>query len=73
MKGCSNMSAPGWYPDPAGTPQRRYFDGTAWTDHYAPPPVPGGPLLADKPGSRWTLVWVALAVVALSLAVHFLL
>ncbi|HVC71446.1 MAG TPA: RDD family protein [Acidimicrobiales bacterium] len=33
----------GWYPDPDGPGWRRYFDGTAWTEHrtpssgYAPP------------------------------------
>jgi hypothetical protein len=27
----------GWYPDPVGGGRLRYFDGTAWTDHYAQP------------------------------------
>ncbi len=35
--------AAGWYPDPSGTPQLRYFDGNNWTDKFAPlaitPPV----------------------------------
>jgi hypothetical protein len=26
----------GWYPDPIGGPQQRFFDGVQWTDHYAP-------------------------------------
>lgn len=27
----------GWYPDPMGdTTKLRYWDGAAWTDHYAP-------------------------------------
>lgn len=34
------MGAPsataGWYPDPSGKPMQRYFDGTEWTEHYAP-------------------------------------
>jgi hypothetical protein len=25
----------GWYPDPSGTPRTRWWDGLAWTDHYA--------------------------------------
>lgn len=25
----------GWYPDPLGAPQQRFFDGVQWTDHYA--------------------------------------
>ena len=29
---------PGWYPDPSGVPGLRYFDGSAWTGHQAPPP-----------------------------------
>ncbi len=31
---------PGFYPDPAGGPARRWFNGTSWTDHYAPPSQP---------------------------------
>ena len=43
------MTAPGWHPDPAGTPGRlRWWDGDAWTDHVheqAPaPPAAGSPL-----------------------------
>lgn len=39
---------PGWYPDPAGTPASRWWDGQAWTDHLqqpqqAPPPQPAAP------------------------------
>ena len=32
-----------WYPDPSGAPGLRYWDGTAWTDHYAPNPEPETP------------------------------
>jgi uncharacterized RDD family membrane protein YckC len=28
----------GWYPDPAGSGGRRYWNGSAWTDHVASPP-----------------------------------
>jgi hypothetical protein len=27
---------PGWYPDPAGSTQLRWWDGTAWTQHLQP-------------------------------------
>ncbi|WP_430332734.1 DUF2510 domain-containing protein [Rhodococcus sp. ACT016] len=35
----TNPAAPGWYPDPSGLHQLRYYDGTRWTEHthsYAP-------------------------------------
>ncbi|WP_284291295.1 DUF2510 domain-containing protein [Luteimicrobium album] len=31
----------GWYPDPAGTGQLRWYDGTTWTEQYQVPAVPG--------------------------------
>ena len=51
---------PGWYPDPAGTPGTRWWDGHAWTEHVqqaAPPPPPpppsapqaAGPSLDEQP------------------------
>jgi len=30
------LPPPGWYPDPSGAPQQRYFDGHARAEHYAP-------------------------------------
>jgi hypothetical protein len=40
------MSAPGWYPDPSDPSRQRYFDGRAWTEHYA---LAGGLTPAVKP------------------------
>jgi len=30
-------AAPNWYPDPAGGPRQRYWDGATWTSHLWPP------------------------------------
>ncbi|WP_374023210.1 DUF4352 domain-containing protein [Mycobacterium sp. HNNTM2301] len=30
----------GWYPDPSDPSRQRYFNGTAWTESYAPFPAP---------------------------------
>lgn len=30
-----NAAQSGWYPDPYGRHQRRYYDGNAWTEHVA--------------------------------------
>jgi hypothetical protein len=27
---------PGWHPDPSGAPSLRWFDGTDWTENFAP-------------------------------------
>jgi hypothetical protein len=34
----------GWYPDPSGSGQQRYWDGSQWTEYYAPgaQSAPGG-------------------------------
>lgn len=35
------MSAPaGWYPDPEGRPDERYWTGTAWTSEFRAPQAP---------------------------------
>lgn len=35
---------PGWYPDPEGKPQSRYWDGSSWTDQVGPQLPPAQPL-----------------------------
>lgn len=49
------MSLPGWYPDPAGTPNRfRYWNGQSWspdtTDNPASTPPPGTTTAPPTPG-----------------------
>lgn len=70
------MSAPGWFPDPAGVPGRfRYWDGTAWsptttTDPNTPPPGGpgmGGPSPRGTGPRRNTGMLVFVVIVALAL------
>jgi uncharacterized RDD family membrane protein YckC len=53
----SETAPPGWYPDPQGARQQRYFDGDDWTERirpggaaygaaYGPPTTPDGQELA---------------------------
>lgn len=47
MSNVTPSSVPaGWYPDPAGTPRQRWWDGGAWTEHYNEAPV-----AAQQPGA----------------------
>jgi hypothetical protein len=39
----------GWYSDPAGFDQLRWWDGTGWTRHLAPRPIPTPPPVAQAP------------------------
>jgi hypothetical protein len=48
---------PGWYPDPSGAPDQRYFDGARWTEHRSFTP--------QKSHAGKTALWVTLAVVVL--------
>jgi hypothetical protein len=34
------MTNPGWHPDPSGTPQQRWWNGTVWTDATRPYDAP---------------------------------
>ena len=54
----------GWYPDPSGGANQRYFDGFGWTEHYAAPAVAAAPSVTRPAPSAW---WAApvLAVLAL--------
>jgi len=38
--------AAGWYADPGGSGGLRWWDGSRWTDHVAPPPPPVAPMAA---------------------------
>jgi hypothetical protein len=46
----SSDTPAGWYPDPNGTPQQRYWDGSVWTEHYAAPAGQGPPYAAPAKG-----------------------
>jgi peptidyl-prolyl cis-trans isomerase B (cyclophilin B) len=59
--------SPGWYPDPSGAPQSRWWDGTAWTaatqlDTSAPTARSTGPTAALAVGIGALVVLMVLAV-----------
>ncbi|HUC05772.1 MAG TPA: DUF4328 domain-containing protein [Acidimicrobiales bacterium] len=43
---------PGWYPDPAGGPGQRWWDGYAWTEAVVLPEPPHPPLTGPSPVGR---------------------
>jgi uncharacterized protein len=66
-----NSPPPGWYPDPGGLAERRWWDGDRWTEHVWPPRSPveaveSGPGPVRRLPSRaawWGLAGVAAGVV----------
>jgi hypothetical protein len=55
MSGASVQPAAGWYPDPGGHPQQRYWDGQQWTEHFAPAFVYKPPQSIERSGGLATL------------------
>jgi hypothetical protein len=55
----------GWYDDPRGAQQYRYWDGVGWTDHVMPARPP-----ARKQGSR---AWIAALLLLLAFLVGLVL
>jgi hypothetical protein len=69
------MTTPaGWYPNPSGSGGQRYFDGTRWTDHYAPaagavvPPPPPTPPQSTSRATKIVLALCGVAVLAVVIA-----
>lgn len=54
------MPMPGWYPDPSGAPEQRYWDGQKWADAPAPRKTP------DK--TKWIAGGIAALVLLIAIA-----
>jgi hypothetical protein len=56
------LTTPGWYPDPGGCWDLRWWDGRAWADdvqtglHQAKDPYPPIPLAVDRSACIWLAV-----------------
>ena len=74
LSGAPAPVAPGWYADPTGERQARWWDGDQWTEHVQALPVGKPPEDAwveesrlVPPGSSWanrSLAWGIVAVIA---------
>jgi hypothetical protein len=74
LSGAPAPVAPGWYSDPMGGRQARWWDGDEWTQHVQALPIGAPPEEAwveesrlVPPGSSWatrSLVWGIVAVLA---------
>ncbi|MCU1580430.1 MAG: hypothetical protein JWP19_2634 [Rhodoglobus sp.] len=50
----------GWYPDPAGGPKQRWWDGTQWTEHFQEPysPAVAAAVLKAPEGTPVYTPWI---------------
>lgn len=64
LSGGGSLPVAGWYPDPAGTPQERWWGGLDWTDHLrdVPSVAPVWPQAAI--GAPSTPAWLPVATAA---------
>ncbi|MGB3673678.1 MAG: DUF2510 domain-containing protein [Candidatus Nanopelagicales bacterium] len=60
---------PGWYPDPAGAPWWRWWDGNSWSDAYAPFSVKREPSPPSINYAAW-LVGISLVLQPLGMVVR---
>ncbi|WP_431279184.1 DUF2510 domain-containing protein [Leifsonia poae] len=47
MSNTNGQTPAGWYADPSGSQQLRWWDGMQWTEHYAPAAPPVAPVQAQ--------------------------
>ncbi|MFF4253134.1 DUF2510 domain-containing protein [Streptomyces sp. NPDC001663] len=60
---------PGWYPDPSAPHLQRWWDGTAWTEHWSAPEAPGPPPSGGGGSGRAKVVALTTAGVVLVAAI----
>ena len=53
-----NLPVAGWYPDPAGGPRSRWWDGTAWTEHFQDPYSTSAVAPKAPEGTRVYNLWI---------------
>jgi len=58
----------GWYPDPDNAGQQRYWDGSAWTENFAPA-APAAPAAAGAKKPLYKRTWFIVVAVLIGLGV----
>jgi hypothetical protein len=72
LKGVTLVTEPtpaGWYPDPGHTGQQRYWDGSAWTENYAPGNTEAAPTAGGSKKPVYRRPWFIVVAVLVGLGV----